>query len=146
MRTVHEAVMRAPIGAIFRAAADVEGWPRLHPAYRWCRIIERHPDRVIFEMAGRIRGWPARWTAELQQLPNEGRIVFRHLRGIATGMVVEWRLVHDGDGVRVTLVHDLVIRWPVIGRLVSDLIVGPVFIDWIASQTLSRVKREVEGP
>lgn len=144
MHLVHEIVMQAPLDAIFSLAADVERWPQLHPAYGWCRILERRPGGITFEMGGRIRGWPARWTAVQEQFPDDGRIVFRHIRGITTGMVVRWHLRPEPQGVRVQLVHDLVLRWPVIGRLASDLIVGPLFIDWIASKTLTSVKREVE--
>ncbi len=140
MHTVHEAVVRAAPGVIFALAADVERWPTLSPAYRWCRTLERDAHRRIFEMAGRIRGLPVRWTATQECYPAEGRIIFRHIRGITTGMVVEWRFTADPAGVRVTLTHDLVMQWPLIGRVVSDVIVGPVFIDWIATQTIQRVK------
>ncbi len=144
MHLEHEALVRGPLDAIFAIATDVERWPQLHPAYRWCRVLERQPGRLVFEMAGRFRGWPARWTAVQDQFPAESRIEFRHLRGITTGMTVQWRLQPESDGVRVRLIHDLILRWPLIGRLASDLVVGPVFIDWIASQTLRSVKREVE--
>jgi hypothetical protein len=40
--------------------------------------------------------------------------------------------------------HDLVMTWPVVGRLVGDVIVGPVFIDWIARRTLLGVKELLE--
>lgn len=144
MHLEHEVVVRGSLDAIFAIATDVERWPELHPAYRWCRILDRHPRRLVFEMAGRFRGWPARWTAVQEQFPAEGRIEFRHLRGITTGMIVQWWLRPESDGVRVRLVHDLLLRWPLIGRLASDLVVGPIFLDWIASQTLNSVKREVE--
>lgn len=144
MRTVHEALIHASPEAIFAVAADVERWPALHRAYRWCRVLERHPNGLVFEMAGWIRGWPARWRAVQEQFPDDYRIVFRHVRGIASGMIVEWQLRPIESDTRVTLVHDLVMRWPLIGRLVSDFVVGPVFIDWIARQTLRAVRVAVE--
>lgn len=145
MRTVHEALIHASPEAIFAVAADVERWPALHHAYRWCRVVERQPSGLVFEMAGWIRGWPARWRAVQERFPDEHRIIFRHVRGITTGMIVEWRLHPAGTDTRVTLLHDLVMRWPLIGRLVSDFVVGPVFIDWIARQTLHAVRAAVEG-
>lgn len=144
MRTRHEAVVRAPAGAIFALAADVERWPSLHPAYRWCRVLERTPDGVVFQMGGRIRGWPARWTARQERFPSDGRIVFRHLAGITRGMVVEWQLRPVPQGTHVTILHDLIMTWPLIGRAVSDLVVGPIFIDWIAARTLDGVRRVLE--
>ncbi len=105
MRTTHDAVIHAPAEAIFALAADVERWPELHPAYRWCRVLERTPDTVIFEMGGRIRGWPARWRARQERFPAEGRIQFHHLAGLTRGMMVQWYLVPDGAGTRVELEH-----------------------------------------
>jgi len=144
MRTTHDAVIRASPETIFALAADVERWPKMHPAYRWCRVLERGDGAVVFEMGGRIRGWPARWTARQERYPAEGRIVFRHLAGITRGMVVEWQLEPVEGGTRVSILHDLVMAWPLVGRLVSDMIVGPIFIDWIARRTLQGVRHELE--
>jgi len=145
MHLEHEALVRGPLDAIFAIATDVERWPQLHPAYRWCRVLERQPGRLVFEMAGRFRGWPARWTAVQEPRLGERRISFRHIRGITKGMTVEWRFAPSIVGVDVTLVHDLVMPWPLIGRLVSDLIVGPIFIDHIARKTLRAVQNRVEA-
>lgn len=145
MHTTHDAVIRAAPEAIFALAADVERWPRLHPAYRWCRVVERTPHSVLFEMGGKIRGWPARWRARQERFPEEGRILFRHLTGITRGMVVEWRLRPQTEGsTYLRIDHDFVMSWPVVGRIVSDVIVGPVFIDWIARATLLGVKQLLE--
>ncbi len=144
MHTVHEAIVQAAPDRIFGLVAEVEGWPALDPAYRWCRILERGPDRLLFEMAGLIRGFPAKWTATQDRFPTERRIRFHHVRGITTGMVVEWHLVPSSTGVRVTLTHDLALQWPVIGRIATEWVVGPVFIDWIATRTIRQVKRVAE--
>ena len=145
MRTTHDALIRAAPEAIFALAADVERWPELHPAYRWCRVLERTPSTVVFEMGGRIRGWPARWRARQERFPAEGRILFRHLAGITRGMVVEWQLRPEPENqTRVRIDHELVMTWPLVGRLVSDVIVGPMFIDWIARRTLLGVKQLLE--
>jgi ribosome-associated toxin RatA of RatAB toxin-antitoxin module len=144
MHIVHHTRIEAPIDIVFGLARDVEGWTRLLREYRWCRVLERTPTRLVFAMGGWIRGWPARWTARQQVDPALPRISFHHTRGITRGMDVEWRFSPDGRGVRVELVHDLVMRWPIIGRMVSDLIVGPIFIDFIARKTLQAVKHEAE--
>ncbi|MDR7417835.1 MAG: SRPBCC family protein [Armatimonadota bacterium] len=145
MHTVHRARIDAPPEAVFALARDVEAWPRLLSDYRWCRVLERSPNRVVFAMGGWVRGWPARWTAVQEAHPADGRLRFVHIRGITTGMVVEWRLAARGRGVEVEIVHDLVMRWPLIGRLVGDLIVGPLFIDHIARRTLRAVKAHAEA-
>lgn len=145
MHLTHRVRIAAPPSTVFALARDVEAWPRLLPAYRWCRVLERGPGRLVFAMGGWVRGWPARWVAIQESRPEERRIVFRHIGGITRGMEVEWRFVPDGEGVEVVLVHHLVMRWPLVGRLVSDLIVGPIFLDFIARRTLQAVKAAAES-
>ena len=96
-------------------------------------------------MTGRIRGWPARWTAVQERQPAANRLVFQHIKGITTGMRVAWSLSPQRGGTAVIIEHELIMRWPLVGRAISDLIVGPVFIDWIARQTLSAIKQAAEG-
>lgn len=145
MRTVHHARIAAPLATAFGLARDVEGWPALLPHHRWCRVLERGPQGLTFAMGGWIRGWPARWVAVQEVDPDGRRFTIRHIGGITKGMVVEWLFAPAGDTVNVTVAHDLVIRWPLIGRLVSDLIVGPIFIDYIVPKTLRAVKGRAEA-
>jgi len=64
-------------------------------------------------------------------------------------MNVLWRLVDDGGGsegaVEVEVVHTWDgPRWPLVGRLAANLVIGPVFIHAIASRTLAGIKRATE--
>jgi len=51
-----------------------------------------------------------------------------------------------GRGSIVSIVHDLALRWPLIGRPVADRIIGPAFVEPIAGATLRTIKRLVEQP
>lgn len=144
MHLVHVGAIHASAAAVFGIGAAVERWPLLDPVYRWCRVLERAGTRTVFEMAGNIRGWPGRWTAVQELFPDEQRIVFVHLRGITTGMRVEWDIRNAGQATRLQITHDFTLRWPVIGRLASDWIIGPIFIDWIARRTVSAMQRTAE--
>ncbi len=144
MHTVHEATIQAAPETIFDLVAAVENWPLLDRAYRWCRILDRSQARIVFEMGGLIRGFPARWLATQERFPAQYRIVFHHIGGLTRGMYVEWALTPGTGGVRVVLTHDLVLRWPLIGPFASDLVIGPLFIDWIATRTMEQVKRVAE--
>lgn len=145
MRLVHECDVRAPAAAVFALGVEIEAWPALDPAYRWCRILDRGGNRTVFEMAGNIRGWPARWTARQDLFPDDRRIVFTHVRGLTTGMQVAWDIRDGGAGSTLRITHDFTLRWPLIGTPASQWIVGPIFIDWIARRTLSAVKRAAES-
>lgn len=150
MRTVDRLRMRAPVDRVFAAAADVERWPELLPHYRWVRMLERHPDGGLVEMAAwRPFGplnYPTWWVSEMRLDRAAPAVHYRHVRGITTGMDVVWRFEGRGEETDVTIVHDWTgPRWPFIGGIAAELIIGPVFIHGIASRTLAGIGRFVEG-
>ncbi len=145
MHTETAVRIRGSVEAIFEYAARVEHWPRWLPHYRGVRVIEAHGPERIVEMKARRGRIPVRWWARQVVLPAERRIRYTHLRGITRGMEVEWRFEPEPAGsVLVTIVHDLALRWPFVGRLVADRIIGPLFVGAIAGRTLGRIKMLVE--
>jgi len=131
---------------IFGYASQVEHWPQWLPHYRAVRIIEARDHERIVEMKARRSRIPVWWWARQVVLPGEHRIRYTHLRGISKGMEVEWRLEPQAGGaVLVRIVHDLDLRWPVIGRPVTNWIIGPLFVEPIARATLGRIKTLVEN-
>jgi ribosome-associated toxin RatA of RatAB toxin-antitoxin module len=150
MRTVDRTTFRAPIDDAFRAASDVERWPDLLPHYRWVRFLERRPDGGVVEMsANRPFGplnWPTWWVSEMWIEPARRAVRYRHVRGVTTGMDVEWTLRDTADGVHVSIVHEWSgPPWPLIRRPAAEWVIGPVFVHGIASRTLAGLKRAVDG-
>ena len=150
MRTVDRAIIRASIDDAFRAASDVERWPELLPHYRWVRFLERRPDGGVVEMsANRPFGplnWPTWWVSEMWIEPACRAVRYRHVRGVTSGMDVEWTLRDGADGVDVSIVHEWGgPPWPLIRRPAAEWVIGPVFVHGIASRTLAGLKRAVEG-
>ena len=150
MRTVDRIAIGAPLAHVFQVARDVEQWPTILPHYRWVRFLERRGEGGVVEMAARRPfgplAFPAWWVSEMAVDRPRGEIRYRHLRGITTGMDVVWRLVPNGEGVDVTIVHEWAgPGWPLIGRLAADLVIGPVFVHGIASRTLAGLKRALEA-
>ncbi len=145
MHSVTAIRIRGSLEEIFRYAARVEEWPRLLPHYRGVRVIEARGLERIVEMKARRGRIPVWWWARQVLMPAERRIRYTHLRGITRGMEVEWRMASEPDGsVAVTIVHDLDLRWPVIGWPVARWIIGPLFIAPTAGATLGRIKTLVE--
>ena len=150
MRTVDRAIIRAPIDDAFQAASDVERWPEVLPHYRWVRFLERRPDGGVVEMsANRPFGplnWPTWWVSEMWIEPACRAVRYRHVRGVTSGMDVEWTLRDGADGVDVSIVHEWGgPPWPLIRRPAAEWVIGPVFVHGIASRTLAGLKRAVEG-
>lgn len=152
MITVDEHLIRAPAGACFRAAADVERWPEILPHYRWVRF--HHKDSFahgIVEMAAwRDFAGPARyptwWLSRMRADPAVPAVYYRHIEGVTRGMEVEWSF-HARDEtttlVRITHAWDGP-AWPLIGRLAWTRIIGPHFVSAIAQRTLAGVAAEIE--
>lgn len=150
MRIVDRVRMRAPIERVFEAASDVERWPALLEHYRWVTMLERRPGGGVVEMSawrpfGAVR-YPTWWVSEMWIEPERHAVRYRHIRGITTGMDVEWRLVPTTDGIDVTIVHEWSgPRWPLIRRPAAEWVIGPVFVHGIASRTLAGLRRSVEA-
>jgi len=142
-------MVNAPLAAVYDAASNVERWPELLPHYRWVRVLERHDEWDLVEMAawrpfGPLR-YPTWWVSEMRRLPQEHLVQYRHVRGITSGMHVEWSMRQSGKAVDVAIVHRWSgPPWPLVGSVFASAIVGPVFIRGIASRTLAGIKRVAE--
>lgn len=144
---VDEHLVHAPLSVIFDLAADVERWPVHLAHYRFVRMLERDADGGgLVEMSANRPfgplGWPTWWTSWMAvSRPGGGRppsIRFRHVRGVTTGMDVEWSFHAQGSATLARIVH----VWnglpvPVIGALAARTIIAPVFVHGIASRTLA---------
>lgn len=143
MRTVDRVHMAVDPDTAFAAAADVTAWPARLQHYRWVRRLEQRPDgSALVEMAAwrpfGVARWPTWWVSEMWTDAEARTVRYRHVRGITTGMDVEWRIVAAGSGSDVSIVHEWNgPRWPLVGSLVASAVIGPVFIHGIASRTLA---------
>ena len=136
-------LMRVPKERIFETAADLSGWPRILPHYRYIHYYERGATRNIVKMAARRTGIPIAWTSE--QIIDRERLEvrFTHLKAFTKGMHVVWTFRDTPEGVHVEIVHDLKFRVPALAPL-ADLIIGKFFIDAVAFRTLRCMKAHLE--
>lgn len=144
MRSEIHRPMRAPYERIFELAAEVERWPELLPHYRYVRRLPGTERR--FAMGARRGPIPVRWEAIQRPMRDERRIEFIHTGGVTRGMEVAWRF-EDRDGiVDVSIEHRLDLRWPLLGTFAAERVIGPHFVEAIASRTLRRVQQLAERP
>jgi ribosome-associated toxin RatA of RatAB toxin-antitoxin module len=144
MHKTNSIIMHAPKAAIFETAANLELWPKILPHYRYIRFLERGRDRNIVVMAARRSGIPISWTSE--QIIDRDRLEIRfvHLKAWTKGMHVIWTFPEAGDGVHVTISHDLRFRIPALAPIVNPII-GDFFIGNVANKTLHCMKAYVEA-
>lgn len=152
MRTVDERICNAPPDLCFEAAADVERWPEILPHYRWVRFQRKdgfasgRVEMAAWRHFGPV-GYPTWWLSEMRHDPERRTVHYEHVDGITRGMDVVWevsevdegrtllRIVHEWDGP----------RWPLVGRLAAEAVIGPHFIRHIAGKTLAGVARAAEA-
>lgn len=157
MTTINEHLVRAPLPVIFELAADVERWPVHLSHYRFVRFEDKRSDGGgCVEMSANrpfgILAWPTYWaslmtvTRPRPGMRQQPSIRYRHVRGVTTGMDVEWSFESVPDATRVRIVHVWNgPRWPVIGEVVARGVIGPVFVHGIASRTLAGLAQAAEG-
>lgn len=143
METVDERWVRADVRTMFEVARDVEQWPTWLPHYRFVRMRERTADGggIVEMSANRPFGplnWPTWWLSEMAVDHERPAVRFRHIGGITTRMDVEWGFEARDGGTFVRLLHYWDgPRWPLVGGVAAQAVIGPVFIHGIASRTLA---------
>lgn len=150
MRTVDLLETSASPERIFALSREVTRWPEKLPHYRYVRVVEQRGDRAIVEMsANRPFGpvnWPTWWTSEMWIDAAARSVRYRHIRGVTTGMDVEWRIEPTPRGARVTLVHEWDgPAWGPLRRPAAEWVIGPVFVHGIATRTLAGLGRHAES-
>ncbi|MGI9628048.1 MAG: SRPBCC family protein [Longimicrobiales bacterium] len=151
MRTIDETTCDAPADICYRAAADVEQWPTILPHYRWVRFTRKDAFATgVVEMAAwrPFPGfkYPTWWASEMATDPVARTVTYRHIDGITKGMDVIWSVEDLGSGrSHLKIIHDWTgPRWPLIGRIAANLVIGPHFISHIAGRTLAGVAAAAE--
>ena len=91
--------------------------------------------------------YPTWWLSEMD-VDEAGHVVrYRHIKGITKGMDVVWKVDDLGDGTsHLSIVHEWVgPRWPLIGGIAADWVIGPHFINHIAGRTLLGIAEAAEA-
>jgi hypothetical protein len=148
MKTTNTITIRAPLPTIFASASDLARWPDFLPHYRYNRFLSPMPWGGIVKMSAVRSGIPTTWVSIYRVDTEHCQLHFEHLRATLNatrGMIVTWNFKETPEGVVVSIDHELDLRWPLIGGLVSKYIVGRFFIHHIATLTLAGLKRKVEG-
>jgi uncharacterized membrane protein len=143
MQTGNSIIMQAPIRTVFETAADLEGWPRILPHYRYVHFLQRGPERSIVQMAATRSGIPISWTSEFVADRDRCELRFLHLKAFTRGMHVVWTFKETPAGVLVEILHALRFRIPILAP-VAEPIIGGFFIHHVAGQTLRAMKAHVE--
>lgn len=150
MKQTSEIIIHAPVNKIFLAASDVARWPEFLPHYRYNRFLKQTPSGGILKVSCARSGVVTTWISEFRIDTEQRQLHFRHLKSTLNatqGMHIVWNFeeLPDGDGVRVSISHDLQRPWLLIGLAATDWVLGKFFIHDVAAKTLVGLKRKVEA-
>jgi len=145
MHTESTILIQAPLEKVFATTSDLARWPAFLPHYRYVEFLERKAEGGVIRMAALRSGIPVSWVSELRIDPKQPAIHFRHLKAFTQGMVVVWRYQEESGGTRVTILHDLKFRVPLLAPL-AEPVIGGFFIHHIAGKTLASFRSLLEKP
>lgn len=145
MQTGNSIIIQAARETIFETAADLEGWPRILPHYRYIHFLERGPETSVVEMAATRSGIPISWTSEFRVDRARMELHFLHLKAFTRGMRVVWTFKETPAGVLVEIMHALRFRIAALAPA-AEPIIGGFFIHHVANQTLRAMKAHLEAP
>jgi ribosome-associated toxin RatA of RatAB toxin-antitoxin module len=147
MHSAIEITIDGDLQHIFKIGSEIEHWPKLLPHYRSVKVLWQDENRMVARMAASRDGIPVSWMCWQERLPDEPRIVFRHIGGFTRGMKVAWEFEEHDALVTVRIIHDFKKGWPFepFDRFVTEKIVGEFFIHNIAGKTLRMVKLLAEA-
>jgi hypothetical protein len=149
MTKTNEITIQAPLYDTFSVASDLVRWPEWLAHYRYNKFLSKMPWGGIVKMAAVRDGLPTSWVSIFRIVAEDRQIQFEHLRSFLNatrGMKVIWQFDETPSGVHVRIIHEHRLRWPIIGGLVNDWVVGWFFIHNIANKTLAGLKKKMEGP
>jgi len=145
MMRIDERLCHASADRCFQIGADVERWPEFLPHYRWVTFVDKKSFASgVVEMAawrpfGVIK-YPTWWRSRMWNDPDGPTVYYKHIGGITTGMDVRWEFEPQGANTLIRIVHEWDgPRWPLIGRLAANFVIGPMFVSAIAQRTLAGV-------
>lgn len=149
LRTENHIEIVAPADLVYHLAADVGNWPDMLPHYRYVTLFNdpaaRSETSRRIKMGARRGRIPVRWTAWQSLEPSSRTIKYHHTGGFTTGMDVEWRIeARDGGRVRATIVHVMRSPSPWLRSRIAEYIIGHLFVEHIADQTLRQIKAQAE--
>ena len=151
MLRVDERLVSAPVDVCFRVGADVERWPEILPHYRWVRFRQRQDFATgVVEMAAwrsfGVVNYPTWWVSKMWHDRDAPAVYYEHVEGITSRMAVRWEFETRGTRTLIRVVHEWEgPRWPLIGRLAANAVIGPGFISAIARRTIAGVAAEAEA-
>jgi ribosome-associated toxin RatA of RatAB toxin-antitoxin module len=149
MNLTDEITIRASLIKIFGVASNLPRWPEFLPHYRYNRFISQTPSGGIVAMSCVSSRIKVRWISEYRIDTENRQLHFQHRKSTLNatrGMKVVWYFEElPGGYVRVSISHNLNLKWLNVGPAIAGWAAGRFLIHDIAGKTLAGLRRKVEA-
>ena len=131
------------LARVFQVACDIEKLSDFIPEYKNVKVISREDNEMILEAKIQLLSLiPITFTSSGIIKENES-IKYEQIKGPLKGLQTEWKFEEIDKKTKLSIIHILNIRIPLIGNLLEKLVYA-LFIKNLAQEVLLCMKKKLE--
>ena len=136
-------LIKQSIDVVYELSEKTDKFPEFMPHVKKSIITKKQGNKKHLEMSGIINGIKSSWASVSTAKKNKS-IKYKQLKGICKVMRGEWIFREVPDGTKITIIHDFDLGWPIIGKLLSRILVKN-WVDKYSRLTLNHIKSKAES-
>lgn len=130
------------IDVVYKLSENIEKFPEFMPHIKKTIITKQQGNKRYLEMSGVVNGIKSSW-ASVSRTEKNRSIKYNQVKGVCKIMRGEWLFEKVPEGTKITIVHDFDLGWPIIGNLLSRILVKN-WVDKYCRLTLGKIKEKAE--
>jgi ribosome-associated toxin RatA of RatAB toxin-antitoxin module len=134
--------IKQKIDLVYEISEKIEKFPDFMPHVKKSNITKKIGNKKHVEMSGVINGIKSSWASVATAKKNKS-IKYDLLEGSCKVMRGEWFFKEVPGGTQITIIHDFDLGWPIIGNLLSRILVKN-WVDKYSRLTLGHIKTKAE--
>ncbi|MFH1564070.1 MAG: SRPBCC family protein [Nitrospirota bacterium] len=127
------------ITKVFAVAKDIEKLSEFIPEYKNVTILSKKENKMELEAQIKFMGTTITFISIGIITPDES-IKYEQIKGPLKGLLTEWRFEEVNSKTRLSIIHTLDLRIPLIGRLIEEVIYR-FAIKHMANEVLMSMKK-----
>ncbi|WP_353894394.1 SRPBCC family protein [Proteinivorax hydrogeniformans] len=131
------------IDKVYKIVSDMEGYSNFMENVNSVEVLERGEDYTITHWKTELKGKPFNWKEKDIFDPNNFTITYSLVEGDLKKFEGSWRLVKEGEQVKVTLDVDFEFGVPMIASLLNPI--AKIIIKQNCDDMLTAIKQEIEN-
>lgn len=130
------------IATTFKVAKDIEMLSDFIPEYKGVKILSQEDNRMVLEAKIKILGLTINYIS-IGVIEENESIKYEQIKGPLKGLQTEWKFDKIEQVTKLTIIHDIDIKIPLMSNLIGRLIYA-LFIKRLANEVLVNMKKKIE--